>query len=329
MLTILRVGDPHVKPNNIEESHRLIEFVVKTAIDHKVDRIELMGDLFHTHNVMHLSVIEFWDNAIMILSKICHLVILVGNHDQSGDYTKSYNALTIFSKRFAQANVDIIQTPQIRDNYVYMPYMHNKEEFVMSANSLADQGGTVLVAHQTFTGSKYENGMYAPDGLDPDLLSAKFIHLISGHIHTEQDFGRVIYPGTARWDTVSDANRRKGIWVYDHDDDGTILSAQFISTHDVCSPIISIEWREGEVEPTFQENSRTSVELIGSSIWVNAQKLKLKGKVAVRTKLTDKVNAARKSPGTNIESFILNYFQPSPGISKERVIEYMKESKLV
>jgi hypothetical protein len=46
-LRILRVGDPHVKVTNIEESERLVEFVAEKAIELKVDRIEILGDLFH------------------------------------------------------------------------------------------------------------------------------------------------------------------------------------------------------------------------------------------------------------------------------------------
>ena len=56
----LLLGDPHVKKSNLEESQKLMNFVIDVAVSRKVDSIEILGDLFHTHAVKRLEVEDFW-----------------------------------------------------------------------------------------------------------------------------------------------------------------------------------------------------------------------------------------------------------------------------
>jgi DNA repair exonuclease SbcCD nuclease subunit len=322
---VLRVGDPHVKVSNLEESERLMQFVLDQARKHKVDRIELLGDLFHTHAIIRVEVIQFWQKWLILLSAEFEVVVLVGNHDQPGDGSSAYSALSVF-KRLNIKGLIVIEEDTAMGNIGYMPYIHSNNEFVARANELAEQGCTVLVSHTTYQGSKYDNGMYAPDGVDPDAISGNFIHLISGHVHTEQEYGRVWYPGTARWDTASDANKRKGVWICVHDNTGRLTSREFVSTGEgVCVPIISVEWREGEACPELPEGAKTQVELIGSSAWVAKEKVNLKGKASIKTKITDTKKESRKA-GSNLLDFVNNHFESK---IKDKVVNKMKELGLV
>ena len=62
-MKILRVGDPHVKPNNLKEFREaLMRFALSEAIARKVDVLEILGDLFDTHSIVRLEVLEFWQN---------------------------------------------------------------------------------------------------------------------------------------------------------------------------------------------------------------------------------------------------------------------------
>lgn len=327
MIKVLRLGDPHAKPANLEEMDRLLQFVEQTAKAYMVDRIEILGDLFHTHAIINLFVLEFWQNWLQRLANQCAVFVLVGNHDQSGDYNSTAYALSVFHHI---KNVVIVGKPVNHGFTGFMPYIHDKEQFIESANRLADQGATVLVCHNTIEGSKYENGMWAPDGIDLSRISPKFIHVISGHIHSKQEFDRVKYPGTAMWQSVSDANQAKGIHLYDHDQStGKILAEEFISTENVCEPLLVFEYREGDTPPTYPENARVTVELIGTSEWINKEKDRFKGKVGFKSKITDKFKANSRKSGKSLEEFILTSFEVTTGITKESLLEYMRGLKLV
>lgn len=328
-MRILRVGDPHVKVTNIEESESLIEFVAEKAIEFKVDRIEILGDLFHTHAVIRLEVLEFWTWALELLTDICEVIVLVGNHDQSGDYNSNSSVLDVFGK-IRNDNLKIISFGRLEGIFAYLPYIHNKETFVDHANHLAKEGAKVLVCHQTFQGSKYENGFYAPDGVEPESISKEYVHIISGHIHSRQEFGRVDYPGTARWDTVSDANQPKGIGIYNHEPiTGKITNRTFISTEGVCRPIYKLSWREGQNPPVIPENARVSIELTGSSTWVATQKEILQGKCSISTKITDRTRTEERKTGNSLEQFLTVHFDIVSGIDRGRLIQYMKDLKIV
>lgn len=321
-MKILRVGDPHVRVSNIDESDALLVLIAELAIKYNVDRIEILGDLFHTHAILRLEVLEFWTNALEHLSDICEVVVLIGNHDQTGDYNSASSSLDIFTK-LRLKNLKIIETAQVSGPIGYVSYIHDPVKFVDIANSLEVK---TLVCHQTFNGSKFESGMYAPDGIDPDLIKCDLI--ISGHIHAQQRFGKVIYPGTARWDTASDANQPKGLWIFEHDDTtGAIVSEQFFSTETVCKPIISLSYKEGETILPIQPGARVSIELIGSSVWCAQEKEKLKGKCSVKTKITDRKSTTSRQAGDNFEQFMTNLFVST--MDRPSLLKYAKELGIV
>lgn len=327
-MLILRVGDPHAKVNNLDEMKSLILFVAETAKNAGVSRIEILGDLFHTHAIIRLEVLAFWVWALDILRGICETVVLTGNHDLSGDYNFDFSALSVFVL-MNKDNLKIIEKPTQLGVFGYVPYTHDSAKFIASADSLSASGARIMVCHQTIQGSKYESGMYAPDGIPTGEWSKRFEHIISGHIHSEQSFGNVIYTGTARWDTIADANLRKGIWLFDHrDDSGCVVSSNFISTENVCSPIQHIEWREeDDTEYGWSVNARVAVELIGSSVWVASMKEKLKGKCSIKTKITDKQKLQIRTSGDSFEGFIKNLFVTS--MDREHLLKLAKEYGIV
>lgn len=324
-MKILRVGDPHAKVGNLEEMRKLFTFISNVATQHKVGRIEILGDLFHSHAVLRLEVQEFWTWALNLLSDTHHTVVLVGNHDQSGDYKSSFSALSVFNL-LNKKNLYIIEKPQTLDGvFAYAPYTHDHKSFTDSALALHKLGARVLVCHQTIQGSRYESGFYASDGIETGEWSNVFTHVISGHIHAEQNFGNIIYPGTARWDTTSDANQRKGIWIFDHDGEGQIVNSEFISTEHVCTPILELTYLEGQEEPKIPENSKTSIVLVGTSDWVKKEREKFKGKASIKVKFTDAKKTVIRKAGNTLEEFLKIHHDGRV----ERLIELAKEMGIV
>lgn len=325
-MKILRIGDPHIRPQNLAESENLLHFIHEKITTIRPDRVEILGDLFHTHAIIRIEVFDFWDRWLHELSlRAKEVVVLVGNHDMTGDYNSKLNALKFFDPLYG--NVTIVNRPLSIGIYGYLPYIHSKDEFVKEAQKLYDEGNRVLVCHQEFDGSQFENGFFSPHGVNPDDIPFKTI--ISGHIHREQIIagGKVDYPGTPKWDSANDANEKKGIWLYEHDDSGTVISRYLISTSEVVTPIVSFTWTEGEEAPVIPEGARASVELIGSGDWVAKQKLNFKGKASIKSKITDKKRAASRKVGNSFENYLQNLYITT--MDRTNLIKLAKELGIV
>jgi DNA repair exonuclease SbcCD nuclease subunit len=332
-MRILRIGDMHVKPNNLEESEKLMHFINDKILEIQPDRVEILGDLYHTHAVIRLEVLEFWDGWLDVLTshENIEIVVLIGNHDMTGEYSADYSALHVF-RHLARnrKNLKIVQNPRTEGIYGYISYTHDRDTFYDICRGLASEGAKVLVCHQSFSTSKFESGTYDPEGFDTDPIP--FDIIISGHIHAHQECTangkQVIHPGTPKWDSASDANQNKGIWLYHHDDlTGKITKTEFWSTSRIVTPIFELEWKEGDDMPQVPSTGKITIELIGSVKWVSEQKKVLKGQYGIKTKITDKVSKSIRNPGKSFQDFMTNLYQTT--FDRDKLIAYMKENSIV
>ncbi len=320
-------GDPHVKPNNLEESEALMGFVLAKAHELKVNRLEILGDLWDTHSIVRLEVTEFWDRWFTTFSVLTlfKTLVLVGNHDMTGSYSSNYSALHPFLS-LENKNFKIVHEPYLDGLYGYLPYIHSNEKFIEEANKLAEKGATVLVSHPNYEGAVYDNGSAVSNGVSVSSLDPRFLHLRGGHIHTELELGKIWYTGNPRWLTKSCANKKKGIWLVTHDDDtGAILSKEFISTESVCTPIVSLVWKEGEEQPEVPKNARVDIELVGSSDWVSKVKKDLVG-VSVSSKITDTKKSRERKSGKSLYEFLSHHYQTD---KREKILKYLGDLNLV
>jgi DNA repair exonuclease SbcCD nuclease subunit len=307
-----------------------MHFIHEVIMEEKPDRIEILGDLFHTHNIVRLEVLEFWNGWIdTLLASETPLYILIGNHDIGDTSEHAFSALDMFM-RVRNKHLHIVKHPFVEGLYAYVSYYHDPKVFIDVANRCYAQGARVLVCHQTFDGSHYENGFYAPDGIDASKIF--FDLIVSGHIHTTQDFQkdgkRIVYPGTPKWDTEADANLKKGIWIFEHDDKtGAIISMELRSTAHVVTEIVHLAWVEGMDLPAIPTGPRVTVNLIGTSKWVEAQKVILKGSVAITAQMTDRVDRKVRQVGKSFPEFVAKKFETN--VDKIALLKYMKGLKIV
>lgn len=328
--TRLVVGDPHVKKVNLSDCANLMRFIAQQALERKVDRIDFLGDLFHTHAVKRLEVENFWSDALEELGDKLNfsVLILCGNHDMVGNKESEHiNALNVYKY---YKNVKIVNEPYVDKNGIgYLPYTSDKKKLIDQARDLYNQGAKkYLVAHETFIGAKFETGMYAPDGVDLDLIFQEQVE--SGHIHSTQNAGKCFYPGTPKWDTLSDANHQKGIWIITHNEDGSRESTEFISTEDIVTPITRIVVNEGDPEPVLKENAINYVELKGKTAWISKMKKKYKGRARIKATPVDrKSKRMNQNENTDINTFLEGYFEPIDGVSKKDVSDFIAERGLV
>ena len=327
-MKILRVGDPHVMVSNLKDSQALLDFILKLAIKKEVDVIEFLGDLFHTHAVMRVEVVDFWKkNFQAIKDAQFNCRVLVGNHDQPGSKEKEQemNALNIFEDNVEEGGWrTIINSPRVMDGIAYIPYMSDKEAFLKASKDLFVQGGAkLLVAHQTFTGATYDNGFFAEDGIDPALVSQDWI--ISGHIHKKQIIGKCEYPGTAKWDTMSDANQDKGLTLYTHGPDGSVIDRNVFPTAHIVSPIYKFTFNEGEEEPVMDPKARNYLELVGKTAWITKMKKKYKGKVNLKARPTDRKSVKLDADQLlTIQDYLDKHFDLIDGVGKDDVKKYLE-----
>lgn len=318
----LLVGDPHVQVTNLKDSERLFEFILATAKKFKVDRITLLGDLYHNHALKRVEVEDFWRLWLKRLSAEFETVVLMGNHDMANQKDpESKDALSVHADP-SNPNLIIVTKPTLLGFTLYMPYMDNREEFVKVVNSFSNIN--LLICHQVFDGTRYENGFYDPNGIDANLVNIPSI--ISGHIHMESTYGKVWYPGTAKWDTAADANQPKSIWICEYNS-SVILSKTSYSTWGVVTPIVSYVWKEGEDAPVIADNVIASVECIGSAPFIAQAKALLKGKVKLKTKTTDKVIRENRKPSKSIYDFLDKNYKTK--VDKDRLKKYLEEKKYV
>lgn len=320
----LTIGDPHIQVSNLEESEKLFNFYYSIASDpaNEIERIVILGDLTHTKDVIRGLVLNFWDRWLNTFSSLHPTVVLVGNHDLSCNTNNAIHSLVPFKGKYK--NLSIVDRPCAMDNIGFLPYYHDKEEFVSEANGLVGRGYKTIICHQTFAGSKFENGFYAPDGVNPDLIDAETI--ISGHIHSTQSFSKVFYPGTAAWHIASDANQKKGVWIIEYAPDGSVISKKMIETDKVVTPIVSVDINEGEEIPTIPTDAKVFINLKGSSRWITKTAKDLKGMGSIRGTPTD--SKEKKKRMANRELGIYSYLDSyalSPEVNKEDMKTYLRE----
>lgn len=322
----LIVGDIHVQIANLEESQRLIDFICLTAKSNSVEMIAFMGDQFHNHSVLRLEVIDFWRKAAIQLSQSAkQVVFLVGNHDICGDKQKE-RLMSGNDVLDGIGGIIICNRPMKIDGIDFVPFTSDKEQFVKECLLLnnGDIGKTVL-CHQTFNGAQYENGFFAPDGIEPSVIPHSLI--VSGHVHTFSKFNKVLYVGSPRWMSMNDANSKKHLALIDFDN-GQAKSLNFISTEDICTPILSFSIKEGDGLPELKEKDRNYVELIGSTAWITKTKKKLPFNTNFKVSPTDRVvSKTERKKGLTLPEF-LDTFTLNGGIEKQEVLEAFKEFSL-
>lgn len=337
MRRILYVGDPHATPEELNDCRNLIQYVIRVARENgPVHEVNFLGDQHHTHGVIRLEVVGFWKWAFGLLKKeLPHseVVVEVGNHDMLADHNSPLHSMVCYEGD----PVVVVDRPTVRHGVLHMPYYHDREAFVRDC---VDAGGGALVCHQTFDGSKYENGFPAKDGVDPEAIPQSDV--LSGHIHTQQELvrgtRRVWYPGSPRWRTAADENVEKGVWLVDRDDTGAIVARKWFDTSLCCrarysfrlTPDMPMHLAADTDQAIFMAVERghhVTLDIEGAGDWVDKTLAEQPPGVLIRAvRVQEDAPVVRESEG--IENSFWRFvegFQPQYGTSPERLKALAKE----
>lgn len=248
------------------------------------------------------------------------VIALVGNHDQPGDGRFDGHAMMAHEHLCTVVWKEVL----VEDGVVFVPWTNDKEAFVYACNSQPATG--MVVCHQSFVGSRFENGYYDPAGIDPNLIVQRGI--ISGHIHTPQEFGKVWHIGAPRWRIATDANVERAIWLVTHNKDGSISEKNPIDTGSICRQVrYLIDTPSDPVQITLDPRHDWRVDIKGPLEWCKAREGLYGPGVRVRTfPESTHVPQVRESEG--IDQALVKYveaFTPPNGTERTLLRQMVKE----
>jgi DNA repair exonuclease SbcCD nuclease subunit len=266
MKKILFVGDMHVVPEEIGECQKLLDYTLSLAVKNQAI-VCFLGDQHHTHSIVRVETLRFWrKNFVAFKEKSIEVIALVGNHDLSNANSLEEHAMLAYEDLVCVVDSPKI-IPSINKHFLFMPYYSNNQDFVEIVNSKFAENTHTVICHQTFNGAMYEKGFYAKDGIDVTSIPQKTI--ISGHIHSYSQTNKLLYVGSPRWRTLSDANIDKSLFLVSYSEDGVIQETEQFSTEHVCKKILFLK----EEELALQSNLSSEKQKIYLTIEDNKEEL--------------------------------------------------------
>lgn len=197
------VGDPHIKPGNLETTAQLFDLVEGMGRP-----VIWLGDMLDTKEVVRSRCLNVLYRYLKG-SDLQH-TILVGNHDWHNLECKDH-ALEPLKEL---ENATIVDKPLIINEMLLLPYIHSPKEFKETVAKYARRVvSTVLIMHQGVNGFDFGNGFIEENGVDMGDLP-KFGTIISGHFHKYQKKGNLTYVGTPFSHSFGESNQDKYIMLF-------------------------------------------------------------------------------------------------------------------
>lgn len=212
MANILIIGDPHLKPSSISLVERFLSWILDTIRTQKPDLVVILGDVFHTHNVVRSEIMFMITKYLEEALELVPHTILVGNHDMSHPKVPDIHAWIPFA--FPRwPNLHIVDQANGCEDLYYIPYIDDPTVFQSTLDkAMRHQETNIIFCHQTFRGADFgfiKTKEGAPVPTDYDGL------IVAGHIHKAQQLGPVWYPGTPFAQESTDHDETKGIYLLD------------------------------------------------------------------------------------------------------------------
>lgn len=202
MLRIGLVGDPHFSVKNVREMDEFTEKIIQWAKEQNPDILIILGDILHTHAIIHMTPFLMAQEFLKLCSKICPTYLIIGNHDRerNDDFLttrhafnglKRWKNLTIVDVGLVET-FEIIDTETVELNIAMIPYVPPGRFEEAYKQVVGDEKIDLVLAHQEFRGcnlgsAKSEHG---------DRWSRSKPPVVSGHIHIKQNLKNIQYVGT-------------------------------------------------------------------------------------------------------------------------------------
>ena len=204
-MKLTTVGDPHLKPDNLDKAEKL--FSIVEELGHTT---MWLGDLLDTKEIVRSKCLNLLYRSFK-KSRLQH-VILVGNHD--------YHSLSCEDHSLAVLkelpNVDVIDSTSrftlASGGVALIPFHSDLTKFRNELKTVKDS--RLLIMHQGVNGFDYGNGYIADNEISIDELNS-FELVISGHFHKYQKKSNLVYLGTPFSHSFGESDQEKFIGVLD------------------------------------------------------------------------------------------------------------------
>lgn len=215
---ILIVGDPHLRPQELEFGRILLMMVLNQIMTSKPDYVVLMGDIFHFKDRLSGICLKIFNDFLIEASQHTKIILLVGNHD----WCKPYTVHALDGYR-GMSNVTVVDDfYRLDDENIFVSYCREKERF----EDLLQKAGPAkrLFGHLDINSFKVGSGWEEVEAFcDPEFFSDhKFNQVFSGHLHLAQERQvkncQIVFVGTGYTTDFGETDQYKRLLMLDLDD---------------------------------------------------------------------------------------------------------------
>lgn len=171
--------------------------MIAKAKRYKVDYVFFAGDMYRDHLPTN-TYRQLTTSRLVALAKTAHVIVVIGNHDSSKREHAFLELATL-----NHTNIHIVDRPSVLSfpdlQVVCIPWQFEPLTFEFE---LSNTKPNVAVAHCTIQEALFESGVDAAEvvlGRDfrlPLSYFDGFDYVALGHIHKQQQWGNVVYPGS-------------------------------------------------------------------------------------------------------------------------------------
>lgn len=196
-MRILAIGDPHFMVSNLDTVKIFIKKVKKLIEEQNPDLVVVLGDLLHTHEKIHSSVLRYATRFLREISEIVPVYLIIGNHDATNNqiFLNNNHAFNSFKNWENLTVCDRVKEFIGEKKLIFCPYVP-PGRFREALDTFPGwETADLIFAHQEFKGCSFNPVAVSEHG---DEWSDDLPMVVSGHIHNEQWVGdNIYYPGSS------------------------------------------------------------------------------------------------------------------------------------
>jgi DNA repair exonuclease SbcCD nuclease subunit len=291
MSKILLIGDSHLSlgyPNSVDKWFKihqeyfqdfLLPLIKKELTSD--DIIVHLGDLFDNRSVVPINILNFAQNVLEEMSKICPVHVIVGNHDL---YTKSTNDVNTVKLYKYIPNIYVYEEPtEIEFNgksILMMPWVERRKDQIQILKKYS--GKDYLFCHSDLNGAKMHLTSVAHknnDKIDVEEFSG-YKKVFSGHIHVLQRNKNFTFVGNIFEMDRNDRDNQKGIFIID-----TVTDTETFIENNISPKYKKVYVRnEEDILSLDNVSTKDFIDLIiSNSLLINNRKLRRKLEIMLET----------------------------------------------
>ena len=189
-MSSLVTADLHLTDNPRDEYRwGIFPWLAKTAKSYGIKEILLLGDLTDAKDRHSAVLTNRMTNGIGMLTDICDVIVLRGNHDYINEAEPFFGFIDAFNgKHVCTFITEPAAVVLSIGRCLLLPNTRNYEE-AWKGLDLIDQD--YIFTHQTYDGCLTENGTELP-GIPPSVLAKTQAKVFSGDIHVPQKISKNI-----------------------------------------------------------------------------------------------------------------------------------------